>query len=182
LLKLNTWVQIIGIAIAAGWGAYTSNYKEMMLPRAAPVIVTVDLQLQKIDRPNSQHQGENKALVAVEMTVSATNPSSRQVYLFPSVWLAYGLKVDALRKNHEFAKQATSSLNKRGLSQIETHAMTYMGSRAPIAIGKLIPDSILIKAEREGNAKAPLATAWAYMKRERIFTSDGRGHLAGRLM
>ena len=147
--QLNTWVQTIVIVFAFLWGAYTFIYKEMWLPKAAPVNVTVDLQLKKIGPPNSQLQrGENKALIAVEMTVTATNPSSRQVYLFPSVWTAYGLKVNALRENQEFAKQVTSSLDTGDIRQIEKHAVTSGISTAPVAVGNLFPDNTLKPNEK----------------------------------
>jgi hypothetical protein len=147
--ELNTWVQIVGIVIAALWAAYTFIYKEIMLPKAAPVNVTVDLQLKKLERPNpQQQQGENKELIAIEMAVSATNPSSREVYLFPSIWIAYGNKVKALRENPKFAEQVNSTLASPGVSQIEKHATTYTISPDPIAIGRLVPDTVLKPNER----------------------------------
>lgn len=147
--KLITWIQIIGIVIASSWGVYTFIYKEIWLPRAAPVNVTVDLHLKKIERPNSQLlKGEDKALIAVEMAVSATNPSSREVTLFPSVWIAVGYNVSALRKNPQFAEQVNSSLNLEGVSQVEKHAAVYTTSPDPVAIGRLFPDTALKPNEK----------------------------------
>ena len=118
--ELNTWVQTIVIIIAFIWGAYTFIYKEIVLPKAAPVNVTVDLLLKKIGPPNSPLQkGENGALIAIEMDVSAANPSSRSVNLFPSVWFAHGYKVRSIPENKDFNNQVISTLNSQDLGQIE---------------------------------------------------------------
>lgn len=147
--ELNIWVQTMCIIIATLWGAYTFIYKEIMLPKAVPVNVSVDLQLKKIGRPNSQvQQGENKALIAVEMAVSATNPSSREVYLLPSVWIAHGYKVNALSENKGFAKQATLVLDSQDKSQLEKHASTAGIADGPVAIGRLFPDNSLKPNEK----------------------------------
>lgn len=147
--ELNTWIQTIGIVIAALWGGYTFIYKEILLPKAAPVNVTVDLQLKKIGPPRSQlERGENRALIPVEMTVSAMNPSSRTIYLFPSMWIAYGVKVKPLPENQEFAKQVTPCVNMPSLCQIEKHAWIYSTFPAPVAVGRLLSDTFLKPNEK----------------------------------
>src|SRR5713226_5577170 len=89
--EINSWVQTIGIVIAATWGAWTFVYKEIVVPKSAPVNVTVDLELKKI---GANQPGATKAkLIPVELRVSAKNPSSREIYLLPSVWMASGVKV-----------------------------------------------------------------------------------------
>ena len=111
--------------------------------------VSVDLQLKKIGWPDSQLQrGKNKTLIPIEMTVSAVNPSSRTVYLFPSVWLARGSNVTPLPENQELTKQITSYLNMSVLSQIERHDRTYNVSAGPVAIGRLFVDTFLRPNEK----------------------------------
>ena len=141
--ELNTWVQTIGILIAALWGAYTFIYKEITVPKTAPVEVTVELQLKKIVRPDSQRQqGKNKALIAVEMEVSAKNPTSRKIYLLPSAWVAYGIKVEALSKNLEYSKQVTATVNAKRGGQIEKYAR-QSSDIVPVASGSLFQDDFL---------------------------------------
>src|SRR5438093_325085 len=89
--SLNTWVQAIGIIIAACWGVYTFGYKEIMVPKSAPVNITLNLQLKKIG--GAPAKGD---LVAVEMRASATNPSSRDIHLLPNAWIAYGIGITAI--------------------------------------------------------------------------------------
>ena len=88
--EVNTWVQTFGILVAAAWGVYTFIYKEIVLPKSAPVNISVNLELKTIGPSNPQETEAKKQLIAVEMKVSATNPSPREVYLLPSIWFAYG--------------------------------------------------------------------------------------------
>jgi len=147
--KFNTWIPTIGFIIATIWGIYTFVYKEMVVPKSAPVNITLDLQLKKIGFPNSPlQQEEDKSLIAIEMSVSATNPSTRNVYLLPSMWVAYGLKVYAQEDNPKFVAQVTASLNSRTGAYAEKHALRYSTSPFPVAIGDLFPDQVLKPNER----------------------------------
>jgi len=91
--ELNVWVKTIGIFIAAVWAVYTFVYKEITVPKSAPVNITLNLDLKKIGTEGVRYQGQNKGLVPVEMKVSARNPGSREIHLLPSAWIAYGSKV-----------------------------------------------------------------------------------------
>lgn len=148
--KINTWLQTIGIVVAAAWGAYTFIYKDIMLPKAAPVNVTVDLQLKKIGQPNLQMKhgknSEDKVLIAIEMDVSATNPSSREVALLPSLWTAYGRKVEANPQNPDFSKDISSVINAKQGIQVEKET-TYLSSSI-VAVGRLFADTSLKPNER----------------------------------
>jgi hypothetical protein len=90
--EINAWVQTIGIVLAAAWGVYTFIYTQILAPKAAPVNITVDLSLKKIS-PSDTKEGIRRHLVPVEMRISAKNPSTREVYLLSSSWIAWGVKV-----------------------------------------------------------------------------------------
>jgi hypothetical protein len=81
-------VQTVGIIIAAAWGVYTFIYKEITVPKSAPINISMNMQLKKagIGEPKGK-------LMAVEMRVTATNPSTRKVYLLPSMWMVWGTEV-----------------------------------------------------------------------------------------
>jgi len=85
-------VQTTAIVLAGVWALYTFVYKEILLPKSAPVNVSIDLQLKKIESTDQQ----SNQLVCVEMTVKAVNPSSRVAHLLPSVWFARGCKIGKL--------------------------------------------------------------------------------------
>src|SRR5438128_1254137 len=112
--EISSWMQILGIVIAAAWGAWTFVYKEIVVPKSAPVNVTVDLELKKIA---GGQPGENKKkLIPVQFKVSAKNPSSREIYLLPSVWMAIGVKVASGNRGLDSVPVVTST-NEQTFSQ-----------------------------------------------------------------
>src|SRR5262249_51546819 len=138
--ELNTWVQTIGILIAAAWGGYTFIYKEVLLPKSAPVNISMNLQLKKIG-PGGSEKIKEKQLFAVEMRVSATNPSPRLVYLLTSAWVAYGLD-DTVSDGKRIDKQvANASLNSHKQYYSLRHA-NVTGSSV-VAVGNLFQDTTL---------------------------------------
>jgi hypothetical protein len=134
--EINSWVQTIGIVIAAAWGAWTFVYKEIEVPKSAPVNVTVDLEVRKI---GAGQPGEGKKkLIPVELKVSAKNPSSREIYLLPSVWMASGVKVAS--KEHSLDDvQPVTSHNEQSFSQ--RHA--EVTESVIITFGGLVEDDSL---------------------------------------
>ena len=111
--ELNTWIQTIGIIIAACWGVYTFVYKEIMVPKSAPVNITLNLELKKIGTGLLKNKDRIRPLVPVELKVSAKNPSSREVYLLTGAWIAYGMKIDHFEEVQSFSvKDIVSEQNK----------------------------------------------------------------------
>jgi hypothetical protein len=90
--KLNTWVQTTGIIIAALWGFYTFVWKEYWVPQSVPVNASVSLKLQKTGE-GIQAKKQEKGFDAIEINISAKNPSSQITHLFPSVFIIYGYKI-----------------------------------------------------------------------------------------
>ncbi len=134
--EINSWVQTIGIVIAATWGAWTFVYKEIVVPKSAPVNVTVDLELKKI---GANQPGATKAkLIPVELRVSAKNPSSREIYLLPSVWMASGVKVASTKHAIDEGLTVTS---KNEASYSQRHA--DVTENIIVAFGGLVEDDSL---------------------------------------
>jgi hypothetical protein len=142
---ISTWVQIVGILTATVWGVYTFVYKEIKVPRSAPVNITVNLQLKKVGT------GVTKGnLTAVELKCSAANPSSRQIFLLPSVWVAYGKRIAAKNADAaEFAKEASAVL-KDSTSLAPANRHITVANTSVVAIGRLFPDTVLKPGETSG--------------------------------
>src|SRR6266404_5182874 len=97
-------MQIVGILIAAIWGVYTFFEKEVFIPKSAPVNISVNLQLKKV----ATGSGNQAGLTAVEMNVSATNPSTREIHLLPSAWSARGVRIKAAERDETDLANATA--------------------------------------------------------------------------
>jgi len=119
--RINTWVQTTGILVAAGWGFYTFVYKEIEVPKSAPVNISLTLELKKIDTGVITEQ-----LTAIELKVSVTNPSSRKIYLLPTAWIAYGENFTAIKTDEEtFIKYANAQLlDTKNISTLQRYAQS----------------------------------------------------------
>jgi hypothetical protein len=146
--KFNTWIQTFGIIIAAAWGVYTFIFKEIIIPKATPINITLSLQLHKIGEENIKIEGE-KSLIAIEMKVSATNPSSRTVYLLPNIWVAYGKKIVAIN-NDSFNDRVADALQPDDydvhILSVERHS--EIKSASMVAVGRLFIDNFLRPGEK----------------------------------
>jgi hypothetical protein len=94
--KTFSWGPTIGIVVSSlvGIGGLVFGfYKDVIAPKSAPINISVNLQLKKIGPGKSDASDIAKRFIAIEMRVSATNPSTRQVFLLPSAWIAHGLNI-----------------------------------------------------------------------------------------
>jgi hypothetical protein len=134
--KINTWVQTSGIIMAAVWALYTFIYKEFTVPQSAPVNVSINLKLQKtgVYIPDKKNE---KGLAAIEILVSAKNPSSITTHLLPSVFIVYGYKI--------FDPAASLKDDIIVLNKESKYKMKHCALSEPtiIASGKLIDDKEL---------------------------------------
>jgi len=139
--RLNTWVQTAGILIAATWGVYTFVYKEIVLPKSA-VNITLSLQLKKIETGASSDD-----LIPVQASITATNPSSREIFLLPSAWVASGGVVKpAVNDETAFTDSIRDTLNaQESLFSVQRHAKLLKSSF--VAAGHLFDDTSLRPGE-----------------------------------
>jgi hypothetical protein len=141
---INTWAQTAALLCAGLWALYTFVHLNFTVPESAPVNVSVNLQLKKAGSATAKD-----ALIAVEMKVVATNPSSRKIYLLPSVWLVKGDKIVTLPENENINKKlqeiANKGLNTPALRDVERHAAAETSN--VVALGRLFSDTGLNPGE-----------------------------------
>jgi hypothetical protein len=141
---LNTWMQIVGILIAAVWGIYTFFYKEVFVPKSAPVNISINLQLKKVGTGSASQA----SLAAVQMDVSATNPSTREIQLLPSAWIAHGIRIRTTERNDADLGKATADAlrDPNVVYTVERHAIDQ--ESLIVAGGFLFADSALKPNEK----------------------------------
>ena len=143
-ITIREWAQFLLLLFAAAWGAYTFIWKEIWVPRSAPINITMGLDVKESGIVESGVGKNSGSLIAVEMKVSARNPSARTVYLLKSVWVAYGNKLAAEigDDNGAFLKNVNDTLNApSGLLQVDRYAAVDSSSIA--AAGELLSDELL---------------------------------------
>lgn len=137
---INTWVQTIAILGAAIWALSTFVFKEIVVPKSAPINISLNLQLKKIGA-----KAVRKAdLVAIEMRVSATNPSSRTVYFFPTYWIANGYRIAPAEQDEAATIKAVNEAIK---SHQQVYRFANAESAAVLAGGMLFEDVYLRPGE-----------------------------------
>ena len=140
---INTWVQTIAILGAAIWALTTFVFKEILVPKAAPINISLNLQLKKIGtKPTLSSE-----LVAIEMRASATNPSTRTVYLFPTYWMARGYRIVPMDRGEKAIKQDFIQALK---SRTEVYRYAGADSYSVLAGGMLFEDNYLKPGETIG--------------------------------
>lgn len=95
--RLNTWVQTIAIVLAGIWALWNFVFKEILLPKTAPINISLNLELKKMPIMEVKQQ---KQLSVVELNAIAKNPSSREVTLFPSSFIVTGYKMVRQKENN----------------------------------------------------------------------------------
>jgi hypothetical protein len=137
---INTWVQTIGIIIAGVWGIYTFIYKEIWVPKTAPVNVSLDLSLQKL---NQRSIAGKTSMVPIGVAVTARNPSTREVFLLPTAWVAYGIAISSQKQESLGEGEIISSTTPQFF--VDMYAKTTY--RVLVGVGRLFPDISLEPSE-----------------------------------
>jgi hypothetical protein len=142
--RINLWAQTIGIAAAGLWGFYVFVYKEFTQPRYSPVNITIELALQPKGTGPLAQAAAGGALTAVEVQMSARNPSSREIQLLSSAFVIFG---DLLQPGSvDFAKELSANPVKsyvRNFPQRHARLLRHV----PIAFGSAFSDTTLKPGE-----------------------------------
>jgi hypothetical protein len=106
---LHNWIQSVGIVVAATWGAYTFIWKEILVPEMAPASLSLQVTVSPSRRlrPSSAPGQPNLEL---ELEITATNSSNRNLYLLPSFWQLQGVRLRQDGEDPAFAERATEVL------------------------------------------------------------------------
>lgn len=76
------------------WTYYTWYYKEILIPRTAPVNLTTQVAIEEAGYGTSGKS--NTQLEAIRLSVTATNASTRTIYFAPNYWTAEGMNISVL--------------------------------------------------------------------------------------
>jgi hypothetical protein len=151
--KANLWVQTLGIIVAGVWAVNTFWYKEVKVPATVPVnlVLALDLKVPIFSKKN------RSPLIPVEVHVSARNPSTRNVYLLPSIFVAYGTRVTP--KDGKLPPEMTIGQTSN-MTFWDAHATT--AARELFATGRLFVDTSLGAGEAVSHQDVVFAKAGSY--------------------
>jgi hypothetical protein len=92
--EIRNWLQFIIVAVATtGLGIYAFLYKEIWTPAAAPLNLTMDVIVKEAGFNGAGSSESKEPFEAIELTITARNPSTRDLYLLRNCWYATGLSM-----------------------------------------------------------------------------------------
>jgi len=143
---IHSWIQSLGILIAAGWGVYTFVYTDILVPYSKPANLTLEADITPVQGRRAGTKG-----IEVMLAAKATNSSSRTVYLLANYWLLSALKRRFLEEpvpqdEQRLIESGNKVLRLGQLSHYERH-VTSEPAPVLLAIGRLFDDDVIQPGE-----------------------------------
>lgn len=136
----NLWVQTLAIVVAGLWGGYVFVFQEFTKPASAPINLSTEISI----RPagvNAPLSSNGAPLLAIELGVTVTNPSTRIVYLLSNYWVATGVRIGEQTDDRTWIETANAATEQRRPISGGEHYRLQSGS--VVAMGSLAPDTQL---------------------------------------
>lgn len=139
---VNVWAQTLAIIFAGLWGAYTFVYLEITKPAAAPINLSAQVEVREAGVRTSS---DGRRLLALELEITASNPSTRTVHVLSNYWRATGMRVGSRSANVDWMQYANQSLASRAPLTLGDDYMVTGASM--VAVGSVMPDTALKPGE-----------------------------------
>ncbi len=112
--EIRNWLQAFIVVTGVAGGFYQFVFREMLLPAAAPINLSTEVTIREAGFRSARGAERNEQFEAIELAVTAKNPSSRDIYLLANCWHVHGLtNTLKSRPNETFAGTVTGDINKR---------------------------------------------------------------------
>jgi hypothetical protein len=139
---VNYWVQSLAIIFAGLWGAYTFVYLEITRPASAPINLSAQVEVREA---GARPVADGSALLAIELEITASNPSSRTVYLLPNYWRATGMRVGERPEAADWVAFGNQQVAARAPNLVGHHYAVNAANM--VAFGSVMPDTSLKPGE-----------------------------------
>ncbi len=141
---VHEWTKTVALVVAALWGVYTFLWKDILVPSWAPASLLFEVKPRKEGveiKPGAEGTGPSR----LRLRVIATNPSSRTLYLLPSVWWASAMQRTETGSGHSFETAANAVL--RVPSVLQAERGQELVSSGVVATGRLFIDDQILPGE-----------------------------------
>jgi hypothetical protein len=141
---VHEWTKSVAVVVAALWGVYTFLWKDIMVPSWAPASLVIEVKPRQEGvetMPGAVGTGPPR----LRLRVIATNPSSRTLYLLPSVWWASAMQRTETGAGRSFETEANAVLRVPTVLQAERGQ--ELVSTGVVATGHLFIDDQILPGE-----------------------------------
>ncbi len=141
---VHEWSKTVAVVLAALWGGYTFLWKEILVPSWAPASLLIEVKPRQEGfetKPGAERAGPSR----LRLRVIATNPSSRTLYLLPSVWWATAMQRTETGPGRSFETEANAVL--RAPSVLQAERGQELVNTGVVATGRLFIDDQILPGE-----------------------------------
>jgi hypothetical protein len=141
---VHEWSKTVALVVAALWGVYTFIWKNILVPSWAPASLLIEVKPRQEGfetKPGAEGAGPRR----LRLRVIATNPSSRTLYLLPSVWWATAMQRTETGPGRSFETAANEVLRAPSVRQAERGQ--ELVSTGVVATGRLFIDDQILPGE-----------------------------------
>jgi hypothetical protein len=141
---VHEWSKTVALVVAAIWGVYTFIWKDILVPSWAPASLLIEVEPRQEGfetNPGAEGTGPSR----LRFRVIATNPSSRTLYLLPSVWWATAMQRAETGPGRSFETAANAVL--RDLPALQAERGQELVSTGVVATGRLFIDDQILPGE-----------------------------------
>jgi hypothetical protein len=97
---IRLWIQAVGVPVVVlAFGAWQFWLKEVVWPAQAPVNLSTELRVKEAGTISTTERDVN-GLQAIELEITAGNPSSRKLFLLGNLWVAHGITIKSPNKGN----------------------------------------------------------------------------------
>jgi len=108
--EIRDWVQAIVVVAGVLAGIWEFVFKEILLPATAPINLTTEVSVKEAGFKGPSSDKSQGQLEAIEIFVTAKNPSTRNVYLLNNCWYAQGLTIGPDQKSKSWINDVNNNI------------------------------------------------------------------------
>lgn len=108
--EIRDWLQTLVVVAGVGLGAWEFAFKEILTPASAPINITTEVKVKEAGFRGKGSGSSQDQFEAIELSVSAKNPSTRDVFLLKNCWHAQGLTIITRKENEIWTDGVTREI------------------------------------------------------------------------
>ena len=137
--SFRAWLPLLSGLLGVALTAVAFIYRDVYLPATAPINLTTEVKVQEAGVGATGVDG--RPLEAIEIRISARNPSSRKVYLLKNLWRAIGVRIKSIPEDDSWVDHANERIGEGYLLAGSRHHVSDTATL--VAAGNAFADTLL---------------------------------------